>query len=224
MKIRLTSDGSHTLYNESLNETYHSTHGAIQESMHVFIAQGFRYMLDIRPGKIIRIFEVGLGTGLNALLTAIESGKHSIQVDYVSIEPYPVPGAVIQELNYLSILDDPSAEAYFDRIHAAKWGAIEILHPHFSFRKIQTSIQSLEGITGHFHVVYFDAFAPGKQPEMWYKDVLARIYDLLESKGVVVTYCAKGQVKRDLADVGFIVESLPGPPGKREMIRGTKSR
>jgi len=223
MKILLTADGSHTLYNESLNETYHSTHGAIQESMHVFITMGFRHMLDIRAGKIIKIFEVGLGTGLNALLTAIESGKHGIPVDYVSIEPYPVPGAVIQDLNYLSILDDPSAEAYFDTIHAAKWGVSETLHTHFSFRKIQSGIQSLEGITEHFHLVYFDAFAPGKQPEMWHREVLATIYNLLGSKGVLVTYCAKGQVKRDLADVGFLVETLPGPPGKREMVRGTKS-
>ena len=222
MKLLLTDDGSHTLMVEELNETYHSRHGALQESKHVFIKNGFRYILSKYPTKHLRIFELGLGTGLNALLTAMESQKLSVPVEYTSIEPNPIPEDIIEKLNFHKIIDFPSVKEYFDQIHSVRWGKLNRLHPFFMFRKINTTMQEFNAEDGYFDLAYYDAFAPNKQPEMWHRDILQKVYRFLSKESVFVTYCAQGQVKRDLKASGFTVESLQGPPGKKEMTRGRK--
>ena len=222
MKLLLTNDGSHTLMVEELNETYHSRHGAIQESEHVFIKNGFRHILGIHPGKLIRIFELGLGTGLNALLTALESKKLAVPVEYTSIEPFPVSEEIIDQLNYHKLIKNPAVKDYFDRIHSQDWDIYNNIHPFFKFRKVHTTIQKYAGKNEYFQVVYYDAFAPNKQPEMWQSGILQKIYNFLGMNSIFVTYCAQGQVKRDLRSSGFIVNTLQGPPGKKEMIRAEK--
>ena len=222
MKVVCTDDGSNTIYLEDMDETYHSRYGALQESNHVFIKNGFRYVLGDEHGKTIRVFEMGLGTGLNAVLTAMESRKLRFPVEYTSIEPNPVPGHIIDLLDYGRILNHPSGETILHEIHHADWGEFVRLHNYFKFRKIKTTLQDMgPEITG-FDLIYYDAFAPGKQPEMWHIDVLEKIYEIMDDKAVLVTYCAKGQVKRDLRDVGMSVQTIQGPPGKKEMIRGIK--
>jgi tRNA U34 5-methylaminomethyl-2-thiouridine-forming methyltransferase MnmC len=223
MKLLLTDDGSHTLIVEELNETYHSRHGAIQESKHVFIKNGFRYILGKYPGKPLRIFELGLGTGLNALLTAIESRKLSVPVEYTSIEPNPIPKAITEQLNYHAIINLPSAKDHFDQIHSLSWDKVNRLHPFFMFQKINTTLEDYNIEEGYFHLVYYDAFALNKQPEMWHRNVLKKVFRFLSKESAFVTYCAQGQVKRDLRDSGFIVQSLQGPPGKKEMTRALKA-
>ncbi|MGD9328845.1 MAG: tRNA (5-methylaminomethyl-2-thiouridine)(34)-methyltransferase MnmD [Cyclobacteriaceae bacterium] len=224
MKLLLTNDGSHTLMVEELNETYHSVHGALQESRHVFIKNGFRYILGKNPRKPLRIFELGLGTGLNALLTAMESHKLSVQVEYTCIEPYPVPEVIISQLNFHEILDLPFVKDYFGKIHSVGWDQMNHIHSFFKFRKVQSTIQEFNISAGYFHLVYYDAFAPNKQPEMWQRDVLQKVYGILSKESALVTYCAQGQVKRDLKASGFTVQSLQGPPGKKEMTRGLKGQ
>jgi tRNA U34 5-methylaminomethyl-2-thiouridine-forming methyltransferase MnmC len=222
MKIIRTDDGSNTIFLEDLNETYHSRYGALQESNHVFIKNGFRYLISDPTDRSIRIFELGLGTGLNAVLTALESRKLRIPVEYTSIEPNPVPEGIVEQLDYARVLRHPSGKFILREIHNADWEVFTTLHPHFRFRKINTTIQDLgNGIKG-FDLVYYDAFAPNRQPELWHIDILGKIYDLMDEKAVFVTYCAKGQVKRDLRDIGFTVQTVQGPPGKKEMIRGIK--
>ena len=223
MKLLLTDDGSYTLMVEDLNETYHSRHGAIQESKHVFIKNGFRFILSKHSGKPLRIFELGLGTGLNALLTLLESQKLSVPVEYTSIEPCPIPGSILEQLNYQEVIDLPTVKDLFHQIHSVKWDKINLLNPLFKFRKIKSTIQDYHAEDGYFHLVYYDAFAPNKQPEMWHKDVLKKVYGLLSGESALVTYCAQGQVKRDLKASGFTVQSLQGPPGKKEMTRGLKN-
>jgi len=222
MKLLLTNDGSHTLMVEELNETYHSRHGAIQESKHVFIKNGFRHILGKHPGELIRIFELGLGTGLNVLLTALESEKLAVPVEYTSIEPFPIPEKIFDQLNYHKLINNPSVKDYFDRIHSLTWDKLNNIHPFFKFRKIHSTIQEYSCDDKYFQLVYYDAFAPNKQPEMWHKDILQKVYDFLGGKSIFVTYCAQGQVKRDLRSSGFTVLTLQGPPGKKEMIRGEK--
>jgi len=222
MKLLLTNDGSHTLMVEELNETYHSRHGAIQESKHVFIKNGFRYILGKHPGKLIRIFELGLGTGLNALLTAMESQKLAVPVEYTSIEPFPIPKEIIEQLNYHKIINNPFAKDYFDQIHSLSWDKVNNIHPYFRFRKIHSTMQEFNGEEEYFQLVYFDAFAPNKQPEIWQKNILQKVFNYLAKESALVTYCAQGQVKRDLKATGFTVDTLQGPPGKKEMTRGLK--
>jgi tRNA U34 5-methylaminomethyl-2-thiouridine-forming methyltransferase MnmC len=222
MKLLLTNDGSHTLMVEELNETYHSRHGAVQESKHVFIKNGFRYILGKHPGKLIRIFELGLGTGLNALLTAIESQKLSVPVEYTSIEPYPILKEIIDQLNYHKIINIPSVKDYFDRIHSLSWDKFNNIHSFFRFRKVHSTIQKFIGQEKYFQLAYYDAFAPNKQPEIWQRDILQKVFSYLAKESALVTYCAQGQVKRDLKASGFTVETLQGPPGKKEMTRGLK--
>ena len=222
MKLLLTNDGSHTLMVEELNETYHSRHGAIQESKHVFIKNGFRYILGKHPGRLIRIFELGMGTGLNALLTAIESQKLSVRVEYTSIEPFPILKGIIEQLNYHKIINNPSVKDYFDRIHSLSWDKFNNIHSFFRFRKVHSTIQEYKGDEIYFQLAYYDAFAPNKQPEIWQKDILLKVFSYLAKESALVTYCAQGQVKRDLKVSGFTVETLQGPPGKKEMTRGLK--
>jgi len=222
MELIITGDGSHTLYLKDLNETYHSRHGAIQESLHVFIKNGLRYYISVSHKKKIHLFELGLGTGLNALLTAIEAEKFKCQVDYEVIEPHPVPPAVCLQLNYVNRIYQPGLEILFKKIHDLEWGVDLPLRDNFRIKKDQTFFENYQEIKNRFDVIYYDAFSPGKQPEIWEPALLEKTYEMLIPKGILVTYCAQGKFKRDLRNIGYQVETLKGPPGKKEMVRANK--
>jgi tRNA U34 5-methylaminomethyl-2-thiouridine-forming methyltransferase MnmC len=214
---RLTADGSYTLFSDEMNESYHSVNGAAQESRHVFIEAGLKQLK--RP--FIRVFEVGFGTGLNALLTWSECKKQSLRVAYETVEAFPIDESMISSLEY--DLFTPNLPAVsFSRLHDACWGKTTHLEDHcFSLKKIQVNFTDF--IPEHpYDLVYMDAFAPDKQPEMWEENLLKRLYDALDEGGIFVTYCAKGEIRRRLQRCGFNVERIPGPPGKREMLRATK--
>ena len=219
LKIITTSDGSHSLLNEDLNETYHSVHGAIQESVHVFIKSGLAYVFEKKPTLPISIFEVGFGTGLNALLTLQYVQHNGKAVNYMAIEQSPLEGEIWSRLNYASLLDLTNE---FENLHVSTWDRFHSLTPNFNFLKLKTTLQEVELSKDSIDLVYYDAFAPSKQPELWTFPVLEKIFHALRSGGVMVTYCAKGQLKRDLSGLGLVVESLAGPPGKKEMVRATK--
>ena len=218
INIITTSDGSHTLFHTTLNETYHSVHGAIQESQHVFIRQGLDFCIAKNPPRDIRILEVGFGTGLNVLLTLLHSQSLPIKIYYESWEAYPLDPSLIQQLNYGELLGD---KELFSKIHDVSWGQSIKITATFTLHKHQGDLQRDSLITP-FDLVYYDAFAPTKQSEMWTYEILKKITEVLPPGGVWVTYCAKGQVKRDLLALGLKVETLSGPPGKKEMIRASK--
>ena len=221
VKIIQTKDGSHSLLNEVLNETYHSTHGAIQESAYVFIKNGLDFCVNQNKTQNINIFEVGFGTGLNAFLALKFATENKIKVNYHSIEAFPIDQQILDQLNYSDLIPFSDGKNLFEEIHKSSWGENIKISEFFSLTKIKQSIQEII-LTEFFHLVFFDAFAPAKQPEMWELPVLKKVVGSLKPQGVFVTYCAKGQLKRDLKSLGLTVETLPGPPGKREMVRGRK--
>ncbi len=214
LSIIITEDGSHSLRNEELQETYHSVHGAVRESNHVFIQHGFDHQLKKNPSSL-RILEAGFGTGLNALLTAMRA---TVPVYYESWELYPLPMDVVRQLNYG---DQLSSAALFHALHEASWNQSVSMNPNFTLLK-RTADLLQETPAGQFDIIYYDAFAPSKQPALWERDGIRKMTDTLVPGGVFVTYCAKGQLKRDLSSLGLTVETLPGPPGKKEMIRATR--
>ena len=224
IQIIETGDGSHTLLNTTLNETYHSRHGALCESEHVFIQHGLQHWLNTHTSaSSIRILEIGLGTGLNAWLTVREAREHqSIQFHYTALEPYPLESEIIAQLNYTRHMSQDEEVSYFNTIHQTEWNTEVSLLNNFVLFKQQIALQDFVNTEG-YDLIYFDAFAPNKQPELWELPVLEKCVDLLKPLGVWVTYSAKGQLKRDLKSLGLTVETLPGPPGKAEMVRATKS-
>lgn len=211
----LTSDGSSTLYAPAFNEHYHSIHGAIQESMHVFIRAG----LDQFPAPDchLAIWEMGFGTGLNALLTYIHAAGRSIH--YTGIEAYPLDAAMLASLNYAQALE--GSEAVYCQLCEAPWDLPLALSAHFTLLKRHIDLADYEP-EQPFDLIYYDAFAPNAQPELWSDAVMERLYQWLRPGGVFVTYSAKSSVRRALLQAGFAVEKLPGPPGKREMLRARK--
>lgn len=223
VKIITTEDGSHSLYHEELKETYHSFHGALQESKHVFIEKGIRFWRN-KEGlpDFLKIFEVGLGTGLNALLAAQFAKDNNLSIEYTSLEPFPLDQDLISQLNYAEKLEDPKLKEIFKRIHQVSWEEPIELYPFFQLTKHQLKLEDYTVKKEQFDVVFFDAFAPNKQAELWELSALEKCFNLLKSGGVFTTYSAKGQLKRDLKGLGFEVETLPGPPGKKEMVRGEK--
>jgi tRNA U34 5-methylaminomethyl-2-thiouridine-forming methyltransferase MnmC len=222
MNLIATADGSHTIYIPEILEHYHSTFGAISESMHVYINQGLSEMLRIK--NKITIFEAGFGTGLNAYLSCIESMRLNADITYYSIEKYPVDFSTACLLNYPSFFPElPDAQKLFQEIHKADWNETVRIRDHFMLHKIMGDLTEFKpGFT--FDVVYFDAFAPQKQPEMWSKHVFDAIFNAMNEGGLLTTYCVKGDVKRALKQAGFTIEKLPGAPGKREMMRGWRKR
>ena len=212
--IKKTSDGSSTIFVEELNEHYHSIHGAYNEAIHVFIKSGIEYYNQ----KDIKIFEVGFGTGLNACLSAEHAKENNINIEYHSIEKYPVEQELIQQLNYPEIVGN---QEIFNKIHSVNWNQCEEVHELFSLKKIQNDLKSFS-CEEQFDIIYFDAFAPEKQENMWSIEVFKKMIEILKRDGVLVTYCAKGSIRRRMVEVGFKVDRIPGPPGKREMLRATK--
>ncbi|WKN41059.1 tRNA (5-methylaminomethyl-2-thiouridine)(34)-methyltransferase MnmD [Tunicatimonas pelagia] len=222
LQILETGDGSYTLLNTNLDETYHSRHGALRESKHVFIQHGLQHWLELHPSDTaIKILEIGLGTGLNAWLTMLEADKlPHIQFQYTTLEPYPIAEEILQQLNYIQS-EPQKQQAYFKAIHQADENQMVALTSNFSLEKWPIELQSVK-FSGHYDLIYFDAFAPNKQPELWEKPIIEKVTNLLSSEGIWVTYSAKGQLKRDLKSLSLQVETLPGPPGKAEMVRAVK--
>jgi len=214
----ITEDGSHSIYVPELDENYHSTHGAIQESMHVFIESGF----NIHKKKALNILEIGFGTGLNALLTLINCEKYGNAVRYFGIEKFPLTEKEFSVLNYTDSLGEQWHNLFIE-MHKRAWNAELKLTSNFSLHKIEYDANSLDlEKLPPFDLIYFDAFAPNKQVELWNRLLFQRIYDHSAPEAIFVTYCAKGIVRRDLQSVGFNVERIPGPPGKKEMLRAIK--
>lgn len=215
-QIQTTDDGSQTLFVPSLDEHYHSVKGALTESMHIFIRMGLQECTSVEP----RVLEIGFGTGLNAWLTFLESEKGR-KIYYTTLEKYPLPKELILQLDYPKLLSPAQAPSYL-LIHEAAWNEWVELTPSFMLRKMQVDFTTCS-LPDEYDVIYFDAFAPEKQPEMWSQELFDRLYACLSPGGILVTYCAKGVVRRMLQTSGFVVERLPGPPGgKREILRGKK--
>lgn len=215
-EIIITSDGSHTLYVADIDEHYHSINGALQESLHIFIKNGF----ETSTAKHVNILEIGFGTGLNALLTAISAEKNKREVFYTAIEKYPLPQTITDILNYETLVTG-AQHGILRQIHQVSWNCNHSITQHFTIRKIKAD--ATKNIPeGKYHVIYFDAFAPNKQPEMWTKEIFEKIFLFTLKSGILVTYSAKGEVKRNLTSCGFNVAVLPGPPGKRHIIRAIK--
>lgn len=217
-KIILTEDGSHTLYLPKMDEHYHSTHGAVQESKHVFINAGYH---AIAKNKL-NIFEVGFGTGLNAFLTLIENQTDNKLVEYFSIEKYPLNNDEYTVLNYGKVAGKKLQEKYL-YMHSCDWDKKTAITTSFNLNKIKGDITNFNfKDLPLFDLIYFDAFAPNKQVEVWNNTIFQQLFNNSNHGAILVTYCAKGEVRRTLQAVGFKVERIAGPPGKREMLRASK--
>jgi tRNA U34 5-methylaminomethyl-2-thiouridine-forming methyltransferase MnmC len=213
-RLEQTKDFSPTLYSEAFQQTYHSVHGAISESNHVFIQHG---LAEVAKTKVeFSIFEMGYGTGLNAALTWKYALENQLQIKYYSIEKFPVEASIIQNFK----TQDLELNQLLNQLNQSEWN-ITNSFDHFQFQKIQGDINHLD-LEKTFNLIYYDAFSPNAQPELWTEAVFRKMYECLKPNGQLVTYCAKGQVKRNLKAAGFHVESPPGPVGKREMTRARK--
>lgn len=217
-EIIITDDGSHSVRLKDTEITFHSTRGAIQESNHVFIESGFQYFISNNSKKDLSVFEVGFGTGLNALLTAKAAMANRKQVSYFAIDEFPLPQEIYSKLNYATIINEPEL---YKIIMQTGWDQLLFINGFFKLNKIRKSFLDYS-FNRQFDIIYFDAFAPFDQPDLWTEEVYKKIYDALEPNGVLVTYCSKSIVRNGLSAVGFEVEKLAGPPGKREIIRALK--
>jgi len=220
-KIVLTEDGSHTLYVKDIDEQFHSRFGAIQESEHIFIQAGLLHKNGIE-NDAISVLEIGFGTGLNALLTCLKAEELKKEIFYHTIELYPLNFKEYTALNYCDFINNVNAPHFFSFIHHCNWETIEPVSTYFKLLK-----QCISALTAHypkesFDIVYFDAFSPEAQPELWTKPLFENIYQSIKQNGILVTYCTKGTVKNILKEVGFNIKKLPGPKGKREILRAKK--
>ncbi len=213
-EIIITSDGSTTIHLPEWDEQYHSKHGAIQEAYHVFIKNG----LETIEKNEISILEIGFGTGLNCLITFLESQKN---INYVGVEAYPITSKEIESLNYVSTLKAETKAIHFNKMHSCSWEVKQQISSNFSLTKQQKKFKDINDIDA-YDLIYFDAFGARVQPELWTEEIFNKMYISLKNNGSLVTYSAKGSVRRAMQKVGFAVERLPGPPGKREMLRGKK--
>lgn len=233
-KIITTSDGSKTIQIEEWNEQYHSIHGAIQEANHVFLKHGLLFFCAelvsashknchselVSESKSISILEIGFGTGLNAFLTLIEAEALQLDISYVGVEAYPVGLDEISQLNYVELISEKNKDEFL-KMHEVSWEARHEITPNFQLLKQEKFFKDINA-ENEFNIIYFDAFGARVQPDLWTEDIFAIMYRALKENGVLVTYSAKGSVRRAMQAVGFFVERLPGPPGKREMLRATK--
>jgi tRNA U34 5-methylaminomethyl-2-thiouridine-forming methyltransferase MnmC len=219
-QIITTADGSKTIHFPEWNESYHSKHGAFQEANHVYIKSGLAFCLSQNSGKTINILETGFGTGLNTMLSLIFSRENNVNVNYYSIEKYPLEKSTIEDLNYAEFFRNDIS--LFQKLHQLEWDKLIEVTPNFKLKKIKTDLKTFRS-GPVFDLIFFDAFGPRVQPDLWEKQVLKSMYDALNDSGIWVTYSCKGQVKRDLQDLGFQVEKIQGPPGKREMLRAIKT-
>lgn len=217
LRLTTTKDGSHSLLNADLNEHYHSQHGALQESVHVFLRSAF----DRIQKSSVSILEYGFGTGLNALLTLHEAEITQKKIHYTSLEARPLNADITEQLNYA---EKAGIDAkLFADLHRAAWNEVVEITPFFSLEKREIRFEDYIAEPHTYDIIYFDAFAPNYHPEAWSADVLSQCFEALKPNGIWVSYCAQGAVRRTLMSVGFDVEKIPGPPGKREMLRGRKA-
>ena len=217
-EIITTADGSKTIQIVDWNEQYHSKHGAIQEAYHVFIKSGLSLFKD----QDIAIMEIGFGTGLNALITFLEASKFGLKVFYKGVEAYPISTEELEQLNYITELKAESVKSDFEHMHQSPWEKNVAINDNFTLHKQQKDFLELT-VKNEFNLIYFDAFGARVQPELWTELLFAKMFKALKPHGILVTYSAKGSVRRAMQAVGFTVERLPGPPGKREMLRATKT-
>lgn len=217
VQLITTSDQSHTLYLEEMDETYHSRNGAIEEALYVYIKQGLKHLETNL--KTIRIFEVGFGTGLNAWLTFIEKQPET-KVEYYSIENNPITPELANALNYAKLYK-PNDATLFQNIHQYPWGIRHVFDDGSLLAKFKADLHHFT-LIDNIDLIYFDAFGPDKQPDIWSKQVFEKLHHMLKPGGILVTYSAKGSIRRMLAEIGFLVERLPGPPKKRHMLRAQK--
>ena len=215
-ELKITEDGSHTLFVPEIDECYHSTHGAIQESRHIFIEAGLKQCTKQK----INILEIGFGTGLNAFLTLLKAESSGKQIHYTTLEKYPVEIEKAIQLNYSDEIA-PDKKQIFEQLHTSPWNEEIKLTPFFTLKKLEVDFTEAV-FDAQFDVVYFDAFSPEKQPEMWNEALFSTIFTHCNPGAILTTYCAKGMVRRAMQDAGFKVERLPGPPGKREILRGLR--
>ena len=217
-EIILTADGSHSIAVSELNVAYHSIHGAIQESIHVFIEAGLNHLPENSTSQQLNIFEMGFGTGLNAFLTAIESERLQRRIHYTAIDKFPISIAEAACLNYTDILEH---NELFQKIQTCNWNEEVELTQYFILRKEKIDLLNFSA-DQRFNLIYYDAFAPVAQPELWTQEIFEKLFRMLQPNGILVTYCSKGDVRRAMIAAGFKVEKLKGPQGKREMLRATK--
>ncbi|MEZ4797539.1 MAG: tRNA (5-methylaminomethyl-2-thiouridine)(34)-methyltransferase MnmD [Flavobacteriaceae bacterium] len=232
-KIITTADGSKTIHIEDWNEQYHSKHGAIQEAQHVFIKEGLHHFFSLNKNchaeeacaelsRSIKasILEIGFGTGLNAFLTLLEAEKLNVKVNYVGVEAYPVSMQDINQLNYVELISVEN-QTVFNKLHKVSWEKQHHIISNFKLQKRKQFFLDIADVNA-FDLIYFDAFGARVQPELWNKSIFEIMYNALKPKGILVTYAAIGEVKRNMQALGFTVERLKGPPGKRHMLRATK--
>jgi tRNA U34 5-methylaminomethyl-2-thiouridine-forming methyltransferase MnmC len=216
-----TKDGSKTIRIEEWNEHYHSTHGAIQESRHVYIQAGLDYFLSKNQPESITVLEAGFGTGLNALLAYSWAEKTKTPIHYIGIEAYPISSEEKNALHYHEALEGEEIKAIFDQLHQAEWEQEVPISKVFNLNKLKLFFNDLE-LKNSVDVVFYDAFGPRVQPELWEVSIFERFYEALKPGGVFVTYCVKGTAKRAMQSLGFEVDIIEGPPGKRHMMRAYK--
>lgn len=217
-RLLVTKDGSKTIEIPELELTYHSRHGALQESIHVFVEAGLRYFKDRSK---IEVFEMGFGSGLNALLALEFSMKTGIAISYEGFEKYPVEASLYNAMDYPKLLEDPSLETSYKMLHECEWNEVHTITDQFRFLKRIADIH-IDSPKMNADCIFFDAFAPSAQPELWTKLIFSKLYDSMKSNSILVTYCSKSSVQRAMKEVGFEIEKLPGPKWKREMIRAKK--
>jgi len=219
-KIIITDDGSKTIHIENWNEQYHSKHGAIQEADHVFLQNGFHHCLDLKEYSKLSILEIGFGTGLNAFMTLLEANRLEQPVRYTGIEGYPISDEEINQLNYAEMMT-PESDVPFMKLHSSPWEEPISISTYFLLTKRKLFFSEIKDLNS-YDLIYFDAFGARVQPELWTEPVFKIMFNALKDQGVLVTYSAKGSARRAMEAVGFSVERLQGPPGKRHMLRATK--
>lgn len=215
-----TGDGSTTIHLPEWNEQYHSIHGALQEARHVFIEMGLKKAMEFQAEEI-SILEIGFGTGLNCLVTWQEALNKPFKINYTGVEAFPVEADEVRKLNFSAEIKETGAQEIFDLMHNLPWELTQQLAPDFFLRKQQKFFEDIDEVS-KYDLVYFDAFGARVQPELWTAAIFTKMFNALKPGGILVTYAAKGSVRRAMLEVGFTVERLQGPPGKREMLRATK--
>lgn len=217
-ELLITSDGSHTLFVPELNEHYHSMFGAVQESMHVFIKSGLKCL----PTDVfkVNILEMGFGTGLNALLAWMN--RRNSFIHYTTFEAFPLGANILQALNYCSLPGFENTTDFFQQLHRAPWNLKVDVAPGFELEKCNQPLETAQLPENQFDLVFYDAFSPDIQPELWTLEIFQKIFLSCRKGAILVTYSSKGEVKRNLKQAGFDVEKLSGPPGKRHILRGRK--
>ncbi|MCM8569149.1 tRNA (5-methylaminomethyl-2-thiouridine)(34)-methyltransferase MnmD [Gramella jeungdoensis] len=220
-KIIKTADGSITIHLPEWNEQYHSKHGAVQEARHVFLKMGLFHLLEKEKPSELSILEIGFGTGLNAFLTFLEAERLEMKINYTGVEAYPVPSEEVKLLNYPEVTQALEKADYFQELHATEWEKAHKISEYFSLCKQKKKFSEIRD-QELYDLIYFDAFGARVQPELWTEEIFALMFQAMKTGGVLVTYAAKGSVRRAMLSSGFQVEKLPGPPGKREMLRAVK--